>query len=270
MLRRLVRSVETNGVGGAIAHSYQRLFRSLRNHGLSGTFERAFRKAPVAPPVPERMAVHPFDALHGTDTGGYISGANFQALSLSNLYSTAYLGTAPSALRQAIAALPIQPEQFTFVDLGCGKGRALMVAADFPFRHLIGVEFVRDLCAVAQANIALKPDWAARISILHHDATTVTYPETPLVIYLFDPFLDPVLRKVLANLQRQLSRNPRETYILYANEPLSVHVAEHFPFLRELSHTEYALSPDDAAADQFQVTHWGFTVYASTLTRSLR
>ena len=49
MLRRLVRSVEQNGVGGAIAHSYQRLVRSVRTHGLSGTWERAFRKAPAAP-----------------------------------------------------------------------------------------------------------------------------------------------------------------------------------------------------------------------------
>jgi SAM-dependent methyltransferase len=266
MLRRLVRSVEDNGIRGAAVHSYQRLVRSLRNHGFKGTFDRAFRKAPTAPAPAETAPTHPFDLLHGTDTGGYISGAALEADSLSNLYSTAYLGTAPSALTQAIHSLPIQPRHFSFVDLGCGKGRALMVAAQFPFRNLIGVEFVPGLCDIARDNIARKAEWAARISILNQDATAVTYPETPLVLYLFDPFLAPVLRRVLTNLERQLRRSPRETWILYANKPRTIEVVERFPFLREISQTAYTLTPEDSAADQFHQTHWNITVYSSTIT----
>jgi SAM-dependent methyltransferase len=267
LLRRLVRSVEKNGVRGAIVHSYRRLFRSLSNHGLSGTLGRAFRKAPTAPQTQEPKPPHPFDLLHGTDTGGYISGADLQSVSLSALYISAYIGIAPSVLTQAISALPLKPEDFTFIDLGCGKGRALMVASQFPFRHLLGVEIASDLCTVARANIATNPDWAARISILNEDATTVTYPDGPLLIFMFHPFLAPVLRRVLANLERQLRRSPRETYLLYGRNPRYAKVMDRFPFLREVSETSYPLSAEEAAVDYFNLTHERFTFYSVDLSR---
>ena len=267
LLRRLARSVEANGVRGAIVHSYQRLFHSLSNHGFAGTWERAFRKAPTSSVVEQPEPAHPFDLLHGTDTGGYISGDSLHANSLSNFYSTAYLGIAPSAFRQALASLHLQFEEFTFVDLGCGKGRALIVAAEFPFRHLLGVEFVPELCRIAHANIASNPQWAARISILNQDASRVIYPNTPLVVFLFDPFLAPVLRRVLANLERQLRKSPRETYLLYANNPRYTKVLDRFPFLREVSETPHMLSPEDAAVDRFRLTHEKFTLYFADLTR---
>jgi SAM-dependent methyltransferase len=267
LFRRLVRSVEKNGVRGAVVHSYQRLFRSLKNHGLSGTLDRAFRKAPKAPQRQRLNQAHPFDLLHGTDTGGYISGAELHGVSLSGLYITAYIGIPPSGLRQAIAGLPLRPEEFTFVDLGCGKGRALMVACDFPFRWLVGVEIASELCDSARANIARDPGWAARISILNEDATKFRYPDGPLLIFMFHPFLAPVLRRVLANLERQLRRSPREVYLLYGRNPRYAKVMDKFPFLREISETAYALSPEDAAVDYFNLSEERFTLYAVDLSR---
>jgi len=267
LLRRLVRSIETNGVRGAIVHSYQRLFRSLSSHGLSGTLERAFRKAPTAPQTQPPKPTHPFDLLHGTDTGGYISGAELHSVSLSGLYITAYAGIAPSVLRQAIAALPLRLEEFTFIDLGCGKGRALMVACDYPFRRLVGVEIASELCDCARANLARNPDWQTRISILNEDAATCTYPDGPLLIFMFHPFLAPVLRRVLANLERQLRRSPREVHLLYGRNPRYTKVMNKFPFLREISDTAYALSLEDAAVDYFNLSEERFTLYSVDLSR---
>jgi SAM-dependent methyltransferase len=265
LLRRLVRSIEKNGARGAIVHSYQRLFRALRNHGVSGTFERAFRKAPTSPFALVTRPPHPFDLDHGTDTGGYISGADLPSVSLSALYITAYAGISPSVLVQALLHLPFKTEDFTFVDLGCGKGRALMVASQFPFRRLVGVEIATDLCRAANSNIALQPDWAARISILNEDATTVTFPDGPLLIFLFHPFLSPVLRRALANLEQQLHRSPRETWLLYARNPRYTDVLEKFPFLREVWDVAYPLSPPDAAVDYFNLTEEHFTLYHADL-----
>ena len=266
LLRRLARSVEKNGVRSAVVRSWQRLVRSLRNHGLGGTLERAFVKAPAAP-VREARPPHPFDVRHGTDTGGYISGADLQGVSLSGLYATAYAGVPPSVMTQAIADLPLRPAEFTFVDLGCGKGRALLVAAEFPFPRLLGVELATELCEAARANVASSADWSARISILNQDATTVVYPDGPLLIFLFHPFLAPVLRKVLANLERQLRRAPREVYLLYARNPRFTEVMERFPFLREVSETSYPLSAEDAAADYFDLAEERFTLYQVDLGR---
>jgi SAM-dependent methyltransferase len=267
LLRRFARSVDKNGLRGAVASSYRRLVQSLGNHGLSGTLDRAFRHAPTTPQAQDARPPHPFDLLHGTDTGGYISGADMQSVSLSALYITAYAGIAPTVLTQAISALPLEPENFTFVDLGCGKGRALMVASEFPFRHLLGVELATDLCRAAWTNVASNPDWASRISVVNEDATTVNFPDGPLLIFMFHPFLAPVLRRVLANLERQLRRSPGETYLLYGRDPRYTKVMDRFPFLCEVSETSYPLSPEEAAVDYFNLTHERFTLYSVDLSR---
>lgn len=259
-------SVETFGVRGAIGHSYDRLRRSLSNHGLRGTLERAFRKAPPAPEVEQLRPADPFDQLHGTDTSGKMTPSTLPGVSQSALYLTAYIGVPYSSLTEALSHLPLQPADFTFVDLGCGKGRALLVAAQFPFRRILGVELAANLCAVAQANIASKPEWASHISVLNQDAATVTFPEGPLLIFLFNPFFAPVLRRVLANLESQLRRAPRETYVLYAANP-RFKVLTQFPFLREVSEATYSIDPEEAAADRFNGTETSFTLYAADLNR---
>ncbi|HEX3680568.1 MAG TPA: class I SAM-dependent methyltransferase [Galbitalea sp.] len=261
LLRRLVRSIETNGLRGAVAHSFRRLESSLRTHGLSGTLERAFRKPPAAPRRKTQAINHPFDTLHQVDTGGYISGAEMPSVSLSSLYATAYLGIAPSTFMQALSILDFDLGRFSFVDLGCGKGRALMLAAEFPFQQLLGVEIVPELCQIARENIAKNPVWRDRITVLNADAAEVQLPDGPLLIFLFDPFLSAVLRRVLANLERQLRANPREVYLLYANNPGFQHVMQRFPFLREVWDTRYDLSPEDLAADPLPSASRRYTLY---------
>lgn len=223
-------------------------------------------KAPVSPVVEKPLPPHPFDLAHGTDTGGYISSADLHGTSLSSLYVTAYYGVAPSVLCGAIEALPVRLEETSFVDLGCGKGRALLVAAEYPFQHVFGVEIAPELCEVARANVELSPRWKGRVSVLNQDATTVTYPDGPLVIFMFHPFLAPVLRRVLANLERQLRRSPRPLWLLYARNPRYTDVLDRFPFLREVSDVAYPLSAEDAAVDRFRLTHENVTLYTAELS----
>jgi SAM-dependent methyltransferase len=267
LLRRLVVSIESSGVRGAMVRSYRRLARSLSNHGLGGTLDRAFHTAPVAASTGKAAAPDPFDLRYGTDTAQKVFPESLPDASLSSLYLSAYLAVAASAVTGALTDLKVEKEKFTFVDLGCGKGRALLVAAGFPFRGILGVELAPALCEVARANIAMKPEWASRITVINEDAAKVTYPETPLVVFLFSPFFAPVLRRVLANLERQLRRAPRETYLLYANNPRITKVLKRFPFLREVSETSYLLSPEEAAADPSYVAETSVTLYSVDLTR---
>jgi SAM-dependent methyltransferase len=264
LFRRLARSIDANGFRGAIVHSCQRLLRSLKSYGLRGTFSRAFIKAPTVNSAPE--PVHPFDIQHGTDTGGYYSSADLHGKTLSVVYTTAYYGIAPSALASALSDLNINYNEFTFADVGCGKGRAMIVAAQFPFHSLWGVEISPELCEIARANLALRPEWANRASILNEDAASVTFPQGPLMIMMFHPFLAPVLRRMLANLEAQLRKSPRTTYLLYARNPRYTEVLERFPFLQEISETTHPLSSEDAA-----VNRWGplerFTLYSAVVTR---
>lgn len=271
---RLLRSIEGNGVHGALVRSCRRLFRSLKNHGLRGTFERAFLKAPTPAPGPVAQQPHPFDRQHGTDTGGLIPSLGLNVSSLSAAYITLYVGIPPSTLRRFLSELPVRYEDFSFVDVGCGKGRALLVAAEFPFRHLFGLEIAGELCEVARANVALRRDWQDRISIVNQDATRYVFPEGPLVLYLYHPFLAPILRRFLKNLQRELRRSPRPTYLIYvdvagqaaangvfANEPKCQEALKSFPAMRQIADKAYPLSAEDVAADQIGTVFNRFTVY---------
>jgi SAM-dependent methyltransferase len=267
--------VEYNGVRGALAHSWRRLFSSLKNHGFSGTFERAFVKAPAPPQSPVRSSPHPFDLENGTDTGGWISGGDLAASTLSAIYSTIYLGIAPSAMRAALAASPIAANDYTFVDIGCGKGRALLIAAEFPFRRLLGVELAPELCAIANANLALNPDWQSRISIINGDACTFVYPEGPLFIFLYTPFLIPVVRRFQANLESQLRRSPRPAYLLYANlfnTEADALADRSYPDTIEASSlfqstfdTVYPLEPDEVMAERPDANFLRFVLYRNGL-----
>lgn len=92
----------------------------------------------------------------------------------------------------------------TFIDYGCGKGRALLEAARFPFDRVIGVEFAAELVEIATRNrdiMAAKRALAAQVDILCMDAAAFVPPDDrPLVIYFYDPFDDAVMAPVAGRL----------------------------------------------------------------------
>ena len=263
---RLSRSIQANGLRGAIAHTYYRVLHPLRGPRLTHTWTRGFHRAATMPATLVPEAPHPFDLTHGTDTGGYLSRTDPRLRFRSAYSRVPFHSVPPSALTRAIAHLPLFPDNFTFVNLACGKARGLFVAAQCPFRELLGVEVAPDLAAAARANIAAKPEWARRATILNQDPATVTYPDTPLVLFLFNPVLAPALRRTVANLERQFRRLPRETYLVCANEPRFTRTLERFRFLREIANMPHELSPEDAAVDQPRPNHERFRVYTATLT----
>lgn len=267
MLRRLLRSIKKHGLRESTARSWRRLTNSLHNHGFRGTFSRAFLKAPQVEAPVALQPDHPFDLKHGTDTGGYISGAELEGTSLSALYSTAYYGIPPSSLRLAFSLLEKDdlgakyPEQFTFVDLGAGKGRALLVASERCFRAIVGVELASDLCRFATRNLAVFPSADGRVSVQMQDATTLRYPGGPLLVFLFHPFLRPALRRVLANLEKQLRRSPRPCFVLYAFDPEGGAVTDESNYFEQVWDAPIPLSEEDAAADRFEQKFYRYTLY---------
>jgi len=265
LVRHFVRSVAINGFFGAIGGTTNHLWLSLQKHGLKGVVRFFFRNPPSVAQATTPPQEHPFDLVHGTDTGGTISGAYYSAISLSSIYTTGYVPTMPSALTQALSALPLRHQDFTFIDIGSGKGRALLIAAQFPFLRLLGVEISTELCEIARSNIARNPDLVPRVTIVNEDATRLVYPEGPLLLYLNNPFLAPILRRTLQNLERQLNLSPRPTYLLYEMNPRYARVFNAFPFLKELYEVTYPFSPEDVAFDPMVRTEETFTLYSADL-----
>jgi SAM-dependent methyltransferase len=145
-----------------------------------------------------------------------------------------YAAARPGGIRMALRGLPIKDfSAFTFVDLGSGKGRALMIAAEYKFRRILGIEFARELHEAAERNLTA---WKKRyrpgmdVESVHADALDYHFPEEPLVIYYFNSFAPAAAAKVLTRLGTSLAEKPREVYVIYMF-PKSPEVFERATFL---------------------------------------
>ncbi|MGE5112739.1 MAG: class I SAM-dependent methyltransferase [Acidobacteriaceae bacterium] len=151
-----------------------------------------------------------------------------------------YQPTDPAEFRDILRQVPAEFLQFVFVDLGAGKGRALLLASEYPFREIIGVEVQPDLNRIAQENIIrISPHGRRchRISALCMDARDFEFPQEPLILYLFNPFPDYVLETVMANLEESLRVHPRPAFLIY-NTPREIHVMEKLEFLEQIHSRE--------------------------------
>src|SRR5262249_30770753 len=105
-----------------------------------------------------------------------------------------------------------------FLDYGCGKGRAVVAAATFPFRKVIGIELSRRLADIATHNIHhMRHKKAKQVEIIQVDATTYTLPLDVNVVYFFNPFVGNDLRQVVDVIRLSFFRRPRRIVIVYFN-----------------------------------------------------
>jgi len=130
-----------------------------------------------------------------------------------------YLPIRPNFARRVLRRLPISdPSEYTFVDLGSGKGRMLLIASEFPFRRVVGVEMKEDLHQQAMRN-ALQyrhPNaQCSRIDCQLMDATSFDFPSGKLVVYLFNPFSAEIMGRVFRRLDASFEQDPRDIVLVY-------------------------------------------------------
>jgi SAM-dependent methyltransferase len=162
---------------------------------------------------------------------------------LLGLFHSPYQPTEPALFHEMLASLNIQFDEFTFIDVGSGKGRALLLASDYPFRKIVGVELFPALDRVARENISKYKSETQRcfaMEAMCGDASEFQFPAEPLIVYLFNPLPEAALEKMLRNLERSLGSHPRAVYVLYHN-PLLEGVLSELPWLRRIGGThQYA------------------------------
>jgi SAM-dependent methyltransferase len=197
--------------------------------------------------TPERLRQRYGDADYDWDYRvNTTSGAVGWRDRLLGMFHSAYQPTEPAAFHEMLDAVQQTPgpgqttlnfRDFTFVDLGSGKGRTLLMASDYPFRRIVGVELLPSLHEIAQENLRKYKSESQEcftFEAICADATTFSFPEEPLVIFLFNPFPESGMRQVFANLQQSLRAHPRSVYVLYHN-PLLEHVLSENVGLRKIA-----------------------------------
>lgn len=214
---------------------------------------------------------HPFDLEFGVRTSGLVAGRHLKSGHSNDRHITAYYGVAPSVFRGMMVrwrrcrpAAPI--DEFTFIDLGAGMGRAILLAAEYPFRAVIGVEMHPALARIARGNLAV---WRksgrtrAPMRLKCADAAAIDLPPGPCVAFLFNPFGGPVLRRMLARWSRSLSSRKSQLDLLYVNDEQERVLRLHPGFTR-LFRGQMRRSHADAAADRKILTSQPDGEYAAT------
>jgi len=188
---------------------------SLRERGLAATARGGIRRVKI---VASKTVDAAFDLRHGTETRHLVEVAQQRDVTSPNrAHGIRYEPSRARPLRRLLRELPL-PRGGVFVDIGCGKGRALLVAAQAGFRRLVGVDYSRDLCRTARRNLeglarARSGDFS--FEVIACDAADFAFARDHDVIYFFNPFDESVLARVLDRLEASLRAHPRTAWIIY-------------------------------------------------------
>ena len=200
--------------GGDIA----KIFALVRALGLAGAFRklRSIALHRLHSGRLDRIVV----VMDAEETAKEIPLSEVTTVGTNEKHGVNYVPTPARVFERLVGELPVEPGDYSFVDFGCGRGRLLPLAAELGFRRVIGVEFAVELAEAAQARIAAyRQQAAAPPEMACHvmDAADFAIPDGPCVVFLFNPFGEPVLRRVVANLERAHGKAPREIHVIYYN-----------------------------------------------------
>ena len=176
---------------------------------------------------------HPFDVEFGVRTSGLIAGRYLKSGHPHDRHNTAYYGVAPSVFQGLVKrwrrSRPLAAmEEYTFVDVGAGMGRAVLLASEMNFKAVVGVELHPTLAGIARKNIAV---WrgagplgrlragsaGAPMKMICGDALEFRWPKGPCVAFLFNPFGATVMRRLLKVLAREFADRAGALDLLYVN-----------------------------------------------------
>ena len=139
-----------------------------------------------------------------------------------------YMPTHPKLVYRILNLLNLQPGRYDFVDFGSGKGRVLLIASEFPFCQVIGVEFDRRLHAIAQENIR-QFDGSRKchqVQSICMDAANYEPLARDTIYFLFFPFKNKVMEIVLKRIRESVVRGAHDCFVVYVNPELAYMIDE--------------------------------------------
>jgi len=151
------------------------------------------------------------ERLRGVDV---IRGLSNDDLGIAPHRGEPYVSSGDGDLRDLLRTLAIDTTD-GIVDLGCGKGGALLIMAEFSFARIVGVELSPVLVRTAEQNLERRG--VRKVLVLNMDAALFDDWEGLSYAYMFNPFPAPVVAAVMSNLEASLDRAPRSFTIVYKN-----------------------------------------------------
>lgn len=162
-----------------------------------------------------------FDIRYGTDTCRWATLDNLHVVGSNKSHGNRYEPARIVVMRQLFRQIrPLVPKESVVVDLGSGKGRVLLIAAESGFPAATGVEFADELCEIARSNCLVyqrKTNCPAQFRVVEGDVVDYNITQHDNVFVLFNPFDDRVMEQVIARLKTSLLQYPRKVLVCMYN-----------------------------------------------------
>ncbi len=160
--------------------------------------------------IPHRLYERVMDKLIGIDTLGYSRPPELESAEFHEYDPVPY-----RSARRLLESADVGPSD-VFIEYGCGKGRIVVLATDYAYRKIVGIEISPELCHDAERNLAAKPRRCSAVEILCANATTYEVPDDATVLFFGNPFSGEIMRQVLAKVRASYLRRPRKiTFLVY-------------------------------------------------------
>lgn len=189
------------------------LIRSIEKRGLINTL---------------RYVIHEFTFDWANNTNTKPALANYKPANDSpETFVGPYLGANPTIVNQCIAKcsqLGLEISNASFLDIGAGKGRVMLLAAFSGFKKVIGVELDANLCLAARRNLEINKDKikCCKYEVCNEDAANYDFPENLNVVFMYNTFGTQLMREVLKKLTAKPNSHAQSLrheplYIIYLN-----------------------------------------------------
>lgn len=217
---------------------WRRVVDTYRRMGLCVVLAKALREIGGRPLAKVQYFFDgKFDRRYGTSTRGVVNLWELPFQSVSKADAIGYQPTAERTFRKMMSHLPGSLSGFDFVDVGCGKGRVLMYAAQWDFNRITGIDFSPELSGIARRNVAAFAHATGedRIEARWEDAVEMIPPERPCVFFFAAPFMEPLLSRVVARIEASYRSNPRKIYVIYYATRSVADIVSTWSFLKPIA-----------------------------------
>ncbi|WP_144152694.1 class I SAM-dependent methyltransferase [Paraburkholderia sp. BCC1885] len=197
---------------------------------------------------------HPIDLQYGTDTSGLVDAEALQRDASLASQLRPYMGSQPTIIRRALDTLG-DIAGYTFIDIGCGKGRPLIVASEYPFALALGYDISAELVKVANANgavLARRFPQRPPIRAVTANVADLAVPSGKVVVFMFNPFGPELMATLLAKLEEGLAGGTLDHLFVVYDNPVCGEVFDGSGYLQRwfarmlaYDHRELGFGPED-------------------------
>jgi SAM-dependent methyltransferase len=193
---------------------------------------------------------HPIDEFYNIDTSGFHAVGTIHPDPKVQASISPYIGCQPSVARAALAALPAT-EDYSLVELGCGKGRVVIIGSEFPFKDIIGIELSPDLAKIAQTNVdKVTKTFPQRppMRVIEGDILTCLPVEGRVAFFFYHSFNRELTSRLVEKIEAALAANLEHAFFIYCN-PVWGSVFDASPALRRWSADTIVHDPSEASTE---------------------